>query len=68
MLSLPREISLGDDHRVRMKPAREVTALRGHYHSTSVSRLTNQHVRMTSDAVTTEIKLAWNLSASTAEQ
>ncbi|MFB6328413.1 glycoside hydrolase family 32 protein [Pantoea deleyi] len=68
MLSLPREISLGDDHRVRMKPALEVTALRGHYHSTSVSRLNNQHVQMASDAVTTEIKLAWNLSASTAEQ
>ena len=52
MLSLPRELSLGDDHRVRMKPADEVSALRGSYYPTPACC----------------VQLVWDLIASTAEQ
>ncbi len=68
MLSLPRELSLGDDHRVRMKPADEVTALRGSYYPTPACCLRNQKVLITADAEAIEVQLVWDLNASTAEQ
>ncbi|HAM5141194.1 TPA: glycoside hydrolase family 32 protein, partial [Escherichia coli] len=67
MLSLPRELSLVDG-RVRMKPAAEVTALRGSYYPTPVRCLNNQNVLVAANADAVEVQLAWDLSASTAEQ
>lgn len=68
MLSLPRELCPGDDHRVRMKPADEVTALRGSYYPTPIRCLNNQKAFVAADAEAVEVQLAWDLSASTAEQ
>lgn len=68
MLSLPRELSLTDDRRLRMKPAEEVTALRGSYYPMPVRCLNNQQVPVAADAEAVEVQLVWDLSASTAER
>ncbi|MNC50033.1 Sucrose-6-phosphate hydrolase [compost metagenome] len=51
-----------------MKPAEEVTALRGSYYPAPVRGLNNQKVLVTANAEAVEVQLAWDLSASTAEQ
>ncbi|MBA8199100.1 glycoside hydrolase family 32 protein [Citrobacter freundii] len=68
MLSLPRELSLTDDRRLRMKPAEEVTALRGSYYPMPVRCLNNQQAPVAADAEAVEVQLVWDLSASTAER
>lgn len=68
MLSLPRELSLGGNHRVSMKPAKEVTALRGSYYPTCAFNLNSQKVVMVRDAEAVEVQLVWDLRLSTAEQ
>ncbi|MGK0706549.1 glycoside hydrolase family 32 protein [Yokenella regensburgei] len=68
MLSLPRELSLGDDHRVKMKPVDEVTALRGSYFPTPVRCLKNQKVFVAANAEAVEVQLVWDLNTSTAEE
>ncbi|PWL00668.1 beta-fructofuranosidase [Pantoea allii] len=68
MLSLPRELSLGDDNRVRMKPAAEVAALRGRYYAVPVRELNNQTLSIGEHAEAVEVRLEWDLNASSAEQ
>ena len=68
MLSLPRELSLSDDNRVRIKPADEVAALRGSYYPTPVRYIKNQNILVAQDTDAVEVQLEWDLSASTAEQ
>lgn len=68
MLSLPRELSLGNNNRVLMKPTEEVTALRGTYYPAPTHHLNNQKIFVAADAEAVEVLLKWERNASTAEQ
>ncbi|WP_317179024.1 glycoside hydrolase family 32 protein [Lelliottia amnigena] len=68
MLSLPRELSLDDNNRLLMKPAAEVTALRGSYFPVPAHCLTNQRLLVAADADAVELCLEWDRIASPAEQ
>ena len=68
MLSLPREIYLGADHRLRMVPAEEVGALRGSYYPLLAQQLKNQTSPIVDDAQAVELELSWELNGATAER
>lgn len=68
MLSLPREVTIIDGSRIRMKPAKEVMAIRRCYYPIAVQQLKNQKVIVASDAVAVEVIVDFDRSASPAEQ
>ncbi|SFE60953.1 beta-fructofuranosidase [Phytobacter palmae] len=68
MLSLPRELTLGDNNRLIMKPVEEVSAMRGSYFPVPVHCLNNQQVFVAADAESVELILQWNCNESAAEQ
>ncbi len=68
MLSLPREIRLGADGRLRMMPAEEVATLRGSYYPLLAQQLQNKTSAIVSHAEAIELDLVWNLQDTTAEQ
>lgn len=68
MLSLPRELSLSNDNRLQMRPAREVESLRQSWLPWPVSRLSNQQVGVAENAEAMEVVLNWKTSDSDAEQ
>jgi beta-fructofuranosidase len=68
MLSLPRELTLGDNNRLIMKPVEEVSAMRGSYFPVPVHCLKNQQVFVAADAEAVELILQWNCNESAAEQ
>lgn len=68
MLSLPRELSLGADNRLQMRPAKEVESLRGCWFPWPVSTLQNQHARVLGRCEAVEVNLTIDCASSTAEQ
>ncbi|WP_174509717.1 glycoside hydrolase family 32 protein [Klebsiella oxytoca] len=68
MLSLPRELTLGADNRLLMRPAQEVECLRGAWFPWPVSALNNQQSLMVENAEAMEVILHWDCAGSTAEQ
>ena len=68
MLSLPRELSLGDNNRLMMKPIAEVTALRGSYIPVTARCLSSQQMLVAADAEAMELSLEWERARSQAEQ
>lgn len=68
MLSLPREVSLSDDNRLLMKPAAEVTALRGSHYPIPVQHLKNQKVPVLANAEAVEVELKWEQHPAAAEE
>ncbi|MFJ2977062.1 glycoside hydrolase family 32 protein [Kluyvera sp. NPDC087067] len=67
MLTLPREIRLGDDNRLRMTPAKEMAALRGSYYPLLAQQLKNQSSPIVEDAQVIELDLVWDIHSATAE-
>ncbi|VFS68173.1 Sucrose-6-phosphate hydrolase [Kluyvera cryocrescens] len=67
MLSLPREIRLGADNRLRMTPAEEVATLRGSYYPLLAQHLKNQSSPIVGDAEAIELDLVWDMNSATAE-
>ena len=68
MLSLPRELSLGADNRLQMRPAKEVEGLRGAWFPWPVSTLKNQQTTMVENCEAMEVILNWDCANSSAEQ
>ncbi|KUR29172.1 glycosyl hydrolase family 32, partial [Klebsiella aerogenes] len=68
MLSLPRELSLGADNRLLMRPAKEVEVLRRDWFPWPVSSLKNQQLTMVEHCETMEVNLHWDMANSCAEQ
>ncbi len=68
MLSLPRELTVTEDNRVQMRPAREVAALRQDFSRWSVSTLQNKALCVMEHCETAEVVLHWDLAGSDAEQ
>lgn len=68
MLSLPRELSLGENNRVMIKPIAEVTTLRGRHIPITAHRLKNQSVLVAADAQMMELLIKWQVNESPAEQ
>ena len=68
MLSLPRELSLGADNRLLMRPAKEVEGLRRDWFPWPVSSLKNQQLTMVEHCETMEVNLHWDMANSCAEQ
>lgn len=68
MLSLPRELTLSDDNRVLMRPAKEVETLRGSELSWPVSVLKDQQIMVLEKAAALEVSLHWDCANSSAEQ
>ncbi|VDZ85479.1 glycoside hydrolase family 32 protein [Kluyvera intermedia] len=67
MLSLPREIRLGADNRLRMTPAEEVAVLRGSYYPLLAQQLKNQSAPVVEEAEAIELELVWEMNTATAE-
>lgn len=68
LLTLPRELSLDDDQRLRMRPAKEVEALRSSWKPWSVSTLDNQQLTVEEHGEAVEIILNWDRTTGSAEQ
>ena len=68
MLSLPRELSLGANNRLLMRPAKEVEGLRRDWFPWPVSSLKNQQLTMVEHCETMEVNLHWDMANSGAEQ
>lgn len=68
MFSLPRELTLGEDGRVRMQPVKELEILRGECHACAVNPLSNDTVLLQANLQAAEIALELDVSRSTAEQ
>ena len=68
MLSLPRELSLGANNRLLMRPAKEVEGLRRDWFPWPVSSLKNQQLTMVERCETMEVNLHWDTANSGAEQ
>ncbi|KZP98836.1 glycosyl hydrolase family 32, partial [Klebsiella aerogenes] len=68
MLSLPRELSLGANNRLLMRPAKEVEGLRRDWFPWPVSSLKNQQLTMVEHCETMEVNLHWDMANSCAEQ
>lgn len=68
MLTLPRELSLTADHRLQMKPVKEVENLRQTWQRWAVTSLKNQQQCVMENAEATEVLLQWDTAASDAEQ
>ncbi|MFM5213842.1 glycoside hydrolase family 32 protein [Aeromonas hydrophila] len=67
MLSLPRELSLSAEDKLRMTPVKELESLRKEPHLWSVSQLKDQALVVEAHAEAMEIALEWDLSQSRAE-
>lgn len=67
MLSLPRELSLSPQGKLRMNPVKELESLRGEPRPWSVSELKDQAVMVETHAEAMEVCLEWDLSQSRAE-
>lgn len=67
MLSLPRELSLSAQGKLRMNPVKELESLRGEPRLWSVSELKDQTVTVEAHAEAMEVCLEWDLSQSRAE-
>jgi beta-fructofuranosidase len=68
MLSLPRELTLTEDNRMQMRPAKEVEGLRQAWYSWPLSILCNQQICVVEHCETMEVILLWDIATSTAEQ
>lgn len=68
MLSLPRELSLDENNRLQMRPAKEVEALRQAWFPWPVSTLKNQQILMAEKGESMEVALHWDGARSDAEQ
>lgn len=68
MLSLPRELSLSEDNRLQMRPAREVEILRCTWFPWPMWALKNQQVLMVENCEAMEVILHWDHANSSAEQ
>jgi beta-fructofuranosidase len=68
MLSLPRELSLGADNRLLMRPAQEVESLRRAWFPWPVSTLNNQQITVADCCEAMEVNLHWDMANSCAEQ
>lgn len=68
MLSLPRELSLGADNKLLMRPAREVENLRQAWFPWPVSTLNNQQITVADSCTAMEVNLHWDTANSRAEQ
>ena len=68
MLSLPRELSLSEDNRLQMRPAKEVECLRRAWFPWPVSTVKNQQLLMVENCDAMEVILHWDCANSTAEQ
>lgn len=67
-LTLPRELTLDAQGRVRMMPVRELQALRREAHSLPAFSLSNQRRRLGISALQAEIHLTWDIQNSHAER
>ncbi|CAK9886089.1 MAG: Sucrose-6-phosphate hydrolase [Candidatus Erwinia impunctatus] len=68
MLSLPREVSLTADNRLKMVPAKEVGSLRQNWQGWEDNTLCNQQKCVIDHCEAAEVILHFDLRASTAEQ
>lgn len=68
MLSLPRELSLDENHRLQMRPAKEVESLRQAWFPWPVCTLKNQQILTAKKAEALEVVLHWDCAGSDAEQ
>lgn len=68
MLSLPRELTLSEDNRLQMRPAREVESLRGAWFPWPISTLNNQQIVQVESCDALEVILRWDCANSSAEQ
>lgn len=68
MLTLPREVSLTADNRLRMVPAAEVDQLRQAWSGWTVNTLNNQQLTVNQQGNALEVNLLWDLARSSAEQ
>lgn len=68
MLSLPRQLSLDGELRLRMTPVKELEALRGKHRSWSVSEMKEGTYQVEDCATAMEINLELDLARSTAER
>lgn len=68
LLSVPRELVLDDQDRLRVLPVVELQSLRGQQHDLPVSEIANDRQTITECAEALELQITWNLAASTAEQ
>lgn len=67
-LTLPRELTLDAQGRVRMIPVRELQALRREAHSLPAFSLNNQRRRLGISALQAEIQMTWDIQKSQAER
>lgn len=68
MLTLPREVTLDADLRLRMNPVKELEALRGQLHVWPVSDLNNRTLMVEEQAHALEVELSLDIARSHAEQ
>ncbi|MFX2611210.1 GH32 C-terminal domain-containing protein, partial [Enterobacter mori] len=68
MLSLPRELSLGADNRLQMRPAKEVEGMRGAWFPWPITTVKNQQSVMMENGEALEVILHWDCANSSAEQ
>ncbi len=64
----PRELSLSEDNRLQMRPAKEVECLRRAWFPWPVSTVKNQQLLMVENCDAMEVILHWDCANSTAEQ
>lgn len=68
MLSLPREVSLNQQQRIEMRPAKELEALRTVWRPWNVETLNNQQQTVEESGEAVEVILTWDRAGSNAEQ
>lgn len=67
MLTIPREVTLDANNRLRMNPIDELETLRGHKHEWMVDTLRNEAIVVEAEAESIEIQLDIDLACSNAE-
>ena len=68
MLTLPREVTLDAEQRLRMNPVKELESLRGELHVWPVSELHNRTLMVEEQAHAMEVELSLDITRSQAEQ
>ncbi|PWF50790.1 glycoside hydrolase family 32 protein [[Kluyvera] intestini] len=68
MLSLPRELTLSENNRIQMRPAKEVEGLRQSWFPWPVNTMKNQQIKVVENAEAMEVILCWDCAGSDAEQ
>ncbi|MCW8353986.1 glycoside hydrolase family 32 protein [Citrobacter portucalensis] len=68
MLTLPREVTLDTDQRLRMNPVKELELLRGELHVWPVSELHNRTLMVEGQAHAMEVELSLDIARSSAEE